>query len=571
MGQGDPGAMGPKGPQGQEGPIGPVGPIGPKGDKGDIGPQGQQGIRGENGASGLRGPQGIDGPQGQKGDTGPMGPQGLSGPIGPMGPMGPLGPEGPRGDTGPTGPIGPKGERGLDGPKGDRGDTGPAGPQGFDGKRGEKGDKGDKGDRGPQGDQGPKGDILATVDYSLLQKSVAGSPEFMTALRFSLVNDAQFVKTINDYFKANATLFRGERGITEFAKLSATEKTNVVVAMMKNEDFASDVAKALAENSTYQTKFRGLQGPPGDITALTDAGAKEVLSSKDKPRTLWCADGEFCKLPPGKNTIMMSEERKTFMNDWGYNANGNTLKEDGLYIRNGLVDVGAGIEKREVNAGKISYGGYNQPDHLHVVGAGPEVGKRSVKLWDNVQIPGTVSFLQSGGGDGKTRLFDDGQFHIRSDDNIYIYSSDYDKGAKGIHVTNADKTGGVVVGNEFNHFDWTGLNLQRRDGRYTHFDWVSDGKNYIRGDTVVDGALNPQLINLGASKGYPADQHMGKIAFEPSWEPGSLSIVGGPTKAPQRRVRIWDQLQIGSWVLYEKEDGSLGVHKLGVGDKQVFK
>lgn len=38
--------------------------------------------------------------------------------------------------------------------------------------------------------------------------------------------------------------------------------------------------------------------------------------------------------------------------------------------------------------------------------------------------------------------------------------------------------------------DWTGLNLKRRDGRWTHFDKVEDQRNYIRGETVLDGDLN---------------------------------------------------------------------------------
>jgi len=37
---------------------------------------------------------------------------------------------------------------------------------------------------------------------------------------------------------------------------------------------------------------------------------------------------------------------------------------------------------------------------------------------------------------------------------------------------------------------WTGANFRRRDGQWTHFDWKDDQKNYIRGDTQVDGATN---------------------------------------------------------------------------------
>ena len=150
---------------------------------------------------------------------------------------------------------------------------------------------------------------------------------------------------------------------------------------------------------------------------------------------------------------------------------------------------------------------------------------------------------------------------------MFLYTTD-GKVSKGVHVTNAGKTGGVVMGNEFNHFDWTGLNIQRQDGRWTHFDWVSDGKNYIRGDTGVDGTLSPHQIDLGAWKGY--NQEKGKIVFQPAWDPNSLSIVGGPNNAPGRRVRIFDQLQIGDWVLYQRPDGMLGFHRHGDGDKVAF-
>jgi hypothetical protein len=38
--------------------------------------------------------------------------------------------------------------------------------------------------------------------------------------------------------------------------------------------------------------------------------------------------------------------------------------------------------------------------------------------------------------------------------------------------------------------DWTGLNVKRRDGRWTHFDWKDDSQNYIRGNTIIDGSTN---------------------------------------------------------------------------------
>jgi hypothetical protein len=37
--------------------------------------------------------------------------------------------------------------------------------------------------------------------------------------------------------------------------------------------------------------------------------------------------------------------------------------------------------------------------------------------------------------------------------------------------------------------DWTGVNAQRRDGRWTHLDWKDNGVNYLRGYTQVDDGL----------------------------------------------------------------------------------
>lgn len=40
-----------------------------------------------------------------------------------------------------------------------------------------------------------------------------------------------------------------------------------------------------------------------------------------------------------------------------------------------------------------------------------------------------------------------------------------------------------------------GLNIKRSDGYWTHFDWKDDGKNYIRGDTLIQPKLIVSQIN----------------------------------------------------------------------------
>jgi hypothetical protein len=54
---------------------------------------------------------------------------------------------------------------------------------------------------------------------------------------------------------------------------------------------------------------------------------------------------------------------------------------------------------------------------------------------------------------------------------------------------------GAVITGDTEQPGWTGVNMKRRDGRWTHFDWKDDQKNYIRGNTIIDGAttINGQL------------------------------------------------------------------------------
>ncbi|NBP15104.1 hypothetical protein EBU95_12010, partial [bacterium] len=154
-----------------------------------------------------------------------------------------------------------------------------------------------------------------------------------------------------------------------------------------NTTFQTAMADTLSSDK-YKVKFQGPKGADGNIG---DAGA---LKSNlfDQARTMWCADGDLCKVPTGKKGI-----------DWGY---------------------------------------------------------------------------------GTSKIIDDGQLRIVSDDNIFLRVGD--KSQKGIHVTQAG-VGGVVIGDDANLTDFTGLNIKRRDGKYTHFDWKDDQKNYIRGDTIIDG------------------------------------------------------------------------------------
>ena len=79
--------------------------------------------------------------------------------------------------------------------------------------------------------------------------------------------------------------------------------------------------------------------------------------------------------------------------------------------------------------------------------------------------------------------------------NLNSYASGADSG----FVSAQNIVGGfpkIVVGDNITPpNDWRGANFKRKDGSWTHFDWKDDGKNYIRGDTQMDGH-----IGMGADK-----------------------------------------------------------------------
>ena len=61
-------------------------------------------------------------------------------------------------------------------------------------------------------------------------------------------------------------------------------------------------------------------------------------------------------------------------------------KVDNTYRK--ILDVGAGVQGREVSAGKIGYQVWS--DSLDIVGAGTTAGDRKIMLYDNIYVPGNI-------------------------------------------------------------------------------------------------------------------------------------------------------------------------------------
>jgi hypothetical protein len=159
----------------------------------------------------------------------------------------------------------------------------------------------------------------------------------------------------------------------------------------------------------------GPQGPKGDIGNKGDKGDKgepsvvpgpagkdgEVTKDFMKANTLWCADGEVCKVPAGKTQIdfgyggskIFDNGQLTVESDDNViirvtNENGYTFTKNDLNISNSnSIQFGHGFE-REVNAGKIAYGRFDGGVNgsLNILGAGKSAGSREVRVWDTLRI-----------------------------------------------------------------------------------------------------------------------------------------------------------------------------------------
>ena len=129
---------------------------------------------------------------------------------------------------------------------------------------------------------------------------------------------------------------------------------------------------------------------------------------------------------------------------------------DGNIRGQGVVNFGSDQEK-EVNAGKIGYGTFDGGANgtLNIVGAGKNGQPRQVQVWESLKT-----------------------------------------------------TQAIGVGADMPR-DWTGANFKRRDGRWTHFDWVGDQRNYIRGNTVHDGVFSLQDNQLRLRDNGDGNHYLG--------------------------------------------------------------
>lgn len=194
---------------------------------------------------------------------------------------------------------------------------------------------------------------------------------------------------------------------------------------------------------------------------------------------------------------------------------GNVRIQDNIEVPNGQMRIspqgimfGGPNKDREHNSAQIS-AGKHVANSLNIVGmsSGKSHADRRVDMWveGGLHLHGPIgndphvasSNLVMGSKQDKNRWI----YHHPNDDRRQVWIAPWNgKDWAWGNAINFHQNGHVHVAKSLNvgaHGDhnlhgWTGANFRRRDGRWTHFDWVGDQRNYIRGNTVSDGIISMQ-------------------------------------------------------------------------------
>lgn len=124
-----------------------------------------------------------------------------------------------------------------------------------------------------------------------------------TVLSGQIVNNENITKIIEGIIKSPDKL-ASALVPTMIKNTSFVESINQ--NFLKNGDFAESVAKVITSNPTYKSTLKGDKGEPGSLGNLTSIKSNlfgSTLSGAKYPATLWCADDEYCQLPPGNKGI----------------------------------------------------------------------------------------------------------------------------------------------------------------------------------------------------------------------------------------------------------------------------
>ena len=193
---------------------------------------------------------------------------------------------------------------------------GPSGPTGSTGSRG---------DIGPQGPPGAPG------------KDASGDPNQVSSL---LSADASFHSRLAPLVAKDNAI-----GIAVAEKVASEQVPRQLVtnALLTNKSFSDKLIDSMA----IDTRFRGVQGPPG--SAFDEISIQSAL----QPKSMWCADGQMCRIPTSAPGTYLTGDTVIQRSKYLYLGGATNSSSGGL-----LVDNKHGIVVKDTNPkdGPFIYG-----------------------------------------------------------------------------------------------------------------------------------------------------------------------------------------------------------------------
>jgi hypothetical protein len=160
------------------------------------------------------------------------------------------------------------------------------------------------------------GATASKSDLTALKTSVKNLQTKVKALETTSVDDKAIQGVVKnlDYLKLKNELSMSDlstevlknpgaiaESVAQSFTTNADRMTPIATALADNEKFAKTLADTLTDTSgKYRSALRGDKGETGDLSSSKDA-IKAALY--DKKYTMWCADGEVCKVPTGVKTL----------------------------------------------------------------------------------------------------------------------------------------------------------------------------------------------------------------------------------------------------------------------------
>jgi hypothetical protein len=157
-----------------------------------------------------------------------------------------------------------------------------------------------------------------TKDYATLKTQVAdASSNLAKSVDYeALAKKITDVSSYNDKVAAALAKNPGVLGEGLAAKMGKDDAvaTRIVTGLQDNTAFAKILSDKLTdETGAFRDRLRGDKGAPGELASSQEAVKKALYDTK---YTMWCADGDICKVPASNKGIKIGDTVLSQADDW---------------------------------------------------------------------------------------------------------------------------------------------------------------------------------------------------------------------------------------------------------------